>query len=86
AKDSCAITESGAVLLGPLACMVKMASGFNAVSGDWKFLQIPPNGAILGETNGPGSDRVDYCIDCHITMEDKEFLFHVPEEVWLPGN
>ncbi|KAA3620670.1 MAG: hypothetical protein DWQ08_15135, partial [Proteobacteria bacterium] len=58
AKDSFAITESGAVLLGPLAVMVKMASGFNAVSGDWKFLQIQPNGEILGETNGPGSDRV----------------------------
>ncbi len=80
AKDSFSITESGEILLGPLAVMIKMAPGFNPVSGDWRFLQIQPNGVTLGETNGRNSERVDYCIGCHMMKASSDHLFHIPAD------
>ncbi len=78
AKDSFSITGSGEILLGPLAVMIKMAAGFNPVSGDWRYVQIAPNGQVLGETNGENSERVDYCIACHIMKESSDHLFYIP--------
>ena len=65
AKDSFAITNSDQILLGPLFIMQKMQKGFNRVTRDWKYIQVQPNGKLLGETNGKGASKVKYCIDCH---------------------
>jgi len=85
AKDSFSVTESHEILLGPLFLMEKMPAGFNEVSGDWKYTQIQPDGSVLGETNGEGSDAVRYCIACHAAVEQQDHLFFVPRS-YRPGQ
>jgi hypothetical protein len=80
AKDSFSITETRGIVLGPLFIMEKMPAGFNYVTRDWKFTQILPDGTLLGETNGHGAERVEYCIPCHIAAEKHDYLFFVPQE------
>lgn len=79
AKDSYAVTAKGTVVPGPLFVMEKMVEGFNSDSGDWRYTLIMPNGKILGTTNGDGTDKVAFCIDCHIGAEVDSMLF-IPEE------
>lgn len=80
AKDSFSVTASGGILLGPLFLMEKMPAGFNHVSGDWKYSLIQPDGTVFGETNGIGSQRVQYCISCHLAVEGQDHLYFVPAE------
>ncbi len=79
AKDSFAVTAKGTVVPGPLFVMEKMASGFNADSDDWRYTLIMPNGKTVGTTNGEGTEKVAFCIDCHIGAEVDSLLF-IPEE------
>ncbi len=80
AKDSFSVTETGGILLGPLFLMEKMPQGFSYVSGDWKYSLIQPDGTLFGETNGSGSQRVQYCISCHLAVEAQDHLYFVPPE------
>jgi hypothetical protein len=80
AKDSFSVTETRGIVLGPLFIMEKMPAGFSDVTGDWRFTQILPDGTLLGETNGHGAERVEYCIHCHLTAEKHDYLFFVPQE------
>ncbi|MFC1664391.1 cytochrome P460 family protein [Pseudomonadota bacterium] len=80
AKDSFAVTNSSEILLGPLFIMQKMQKGFNPVTRDWKYIQIQPNGIILGETKGPGAKKVEYCIDCHSVMDHQDNLYFIPHQ------
>jgi hypothetical protein len=79
AKDSFAVTDSGGILLGPLFIMEKMPRGFSYVSGDWKFTLVKPDGTLFGETNGPGTERVEYCITCHLARERFDHLYFIPK-------
>lgn len=81
AKDSFSVSKEGAVDIGPLFLMEKMPSGFNRVSGDWRYSMILPNGEFFGETKGRGAQKVEYCIGCHLTKEDLDHVFFVPEDV-----
>ena len=58
--------------------MEKMASGFNEASGDWRYSMVSPGGKIIGETNGAGSGKVAFCIDCHLAAE-RDSMFFLPE-------
>lgn len=78
-KDSFSIEENQQIILGPLFVMEKMPAGFNSTSGDWKYTQINPTGDVLGITNGTDSNKVEYCIHCHITRGDTDQLFYIPE-------
>ncbi len=78
AKDSFAVTETRGILLGPLFIMEKMPAGFNYLTGDWRYSQVRPDGTVLGETNGPGAARVEYCIACHLAVEHQDHLYYVP--------
>ncbi|MGI9335589.1 MAG: cytochrome P460 family protein [Gammaproteobacteria bacterium] len=78
AKDSFSVTSTGGILLGPLAVMEKMPAGFSPSTGDWKYIEVLPDGELLGETNGRHAERVDYCIDCHLAVEAQDHLFFVP--------
>jgi len=80
-KDSFTVAANQEIVLGPMFIMEKMEPGFNPVSADWKYTQVQPTGQILGETNGENSDKVTYCISCHLAREDMDHLFFVPEEV-----
>ena len=79
-KDSFSVASNHEVILGPLFIMEKMQKGFNPVSGDWKYIQINPTGEVVGETNGPGSEKVEYCVACHLTREQFDHLFFLPEK------
>jgi hypothetical protein len=80
AKDSFTVTTSRGIVLGPLFISEKMPSGFNYVTGDWKYTEILPDGTVLGETNGEGAERVEYCIACHLAAEKQDHLYFVPKK------
>lgn len=83
AKDSFVVTADGAVSAGPLFVMEKMEAGFNYVSGDWRYSMISAEGVLLGRTKGPGAERVEFCIACHLAVEKQDHLFFVPQQVRL---
>ncbi len=85
AKDSFTVTDSGDVEPGPLFLMEKMPKGFNYVSGDWRYTMIMPDGEFFGETNGKRSERVEYCIECHLAREKFDHLYFIPKAVRV-GN
>lgn len=80
AKDSVDVTDDGSIQPGPLFLMEKRTSGFNAVSGDWRYAMITPDGRLFGETKGIGSDRVKFCISCHLVAEDHDHLRFMPHQ------
>ena len=79
AKDSFTVTASGTVAAGPLFVMEKMAPGFNADSGDWRYGMVMPGGSLVGLTNGDGAGKVAFCIDCHLAAE-RDSMFFLPED------
>lgn len=79
-KDSFVSMEGGATKPGPLFVMEKMPAGFNYVSGDWRYTMIMPDGSVFGETKGANSERVEFCISCHLAREKYDHLFYVPKE------
>lgn len=78
AKDSFIVERSGEISPGPLFVMEKMPKGFNYVSGDWRYIQINPDGEFFGETRGEGDERVAFCIGCHLAVEQQDHLFFIP--------
>ncbi len=78
AKDSFIAERSGEIRPGPLFMMEKMGEGFSYVSGDWRYIMIMPDGVLFGETHGEDAERVEYCIGCHLAVEDQDHLFFVP--------
>ncbi|NKB58551.1 MAG: hypothetical protein GKS00_19655 [Alphaproteobacteria bacterium] len=79
AKDSFVVATNGTVTPGPLFIMEKMEKGFNYVSGDWRYSMIMPDGSNFGVTNGANSERVEFCIGCHLAREKYDHLFFVPK-------
>ena len=80
AKDSFSVSPTGQVGVGPLFLMEKMAAGFSSESGDWRYSLILPNGKVLGETGGVGGDKVGFCVDCHLAVEEQDSRFYLPDE------
>ena len=80
-KDSLRATADGEIAPGPIFVMEKMAKGFNYVSGDWRYSVVTPEGALWGETNGAGAQRVDFCIGCHLAREITDHLYFPPPEL-----
>ena len=79
AKDSF-VVKHGKLVAGPLFVMEKMAAGFNADSGNWRYTLVMPTGKVIGTTNGKGSNNVEFCIGCHMAAEDTDSLMFIPEE------
>jgi hypothetical protein len=81
AKDSFTVSPDGRVAVGPLFIMEKMADGFDEASDDWRYAMIMPDGSLFGVTNGPGSEKVQFCAECHaIVADDQDSLYFLPEE------
>lgn len=80
AKDSMTVSKVGKAMPGALFLMEKMQDGFNYVSGDWRYTMILPDGSLFGTTNGEGTERVKFCISCHLAVEQQDHLFFIPEE------
>jgi hypothetical protein len=84
AKDSFTVTARGDVFTGPLFLMEKMPAGFSPEAHDWRYTMIMPDGSLFGTTNGEGSDRVEFCVSCHLLAEEgMDDLFFVPEQYRL---
>ena len=83
AKDSITVSEDGQAMPGALFLMEKMEAGFNYVSDDWRYTMIMPDGSLFGTTNGEGSERVKFCISCHLAVEQQDHLFFIPEKYRL---
>jgi hypothetical protein len=48
---------------------------------------IMPDGSLFGVTNGPGSQNVQFCAECHaIVADDQDSLFFLPEEFRLTSR
>ena len=80
AKDSFIVTQDGTVTPGPLFLMEKMEPGFNYVSGDWRYIMVQPDGTLFGVTKGQGSRKVEFCIGCHLAVEEQDHLHFIPAE------
>ncbi len=85
AKDSFTMTRSGEIVLGGLFIMEKMPAGFSHASGDWKYSYLLPDGTLFGETNGRSSNRVEYCIGCHLARAKYDHLWFIPKRYRAPG-
>ena len=58
-----------------------MPPGFSPRFRDWRYTMIMPDGSLFGTTGGEGSERVEFCGECHIAAGDQQdHLFFVPEE------
>jgi hypothetical protein len=79
AKDSLKISASGKAAPGPLFLMEKMDAGYDPENGDWKYSMITPNGATWGVTGGKNSKGMRFCSDCHVAVEDFDYLFFLPD-------
>lgn len=80
AKDSITLSNDAVPMPGALFLMEKMPRGFNYVSGDWRYTMVMPDGSLFGTTNGEGTQRVKFCISCHLAVEQQDHLFFIPEE------
>lgn len=79
AKDSFIVTRAGDILMGPLALMEKMPPGFDAATGDWRYMMIDANGNVVGMTGGLNADRMKFCNECHVKAPPgQDRLFFVP--------
>jgi hypothetical protein len=78
-KDSLMAADNGIMAAGPMFIMEKMAPGFNYVSGDWRYTMVLPDGSIFGVTKGENSERVEFCIGCHLAREPFDHLFFIPK-------
>lgn len=80
AKDSFSLAADGAVRIGPLFLMEKMAQGFNGESGDWRYTMIMPDGSVFGTTGGVDSRKVAFCVPCHgLVGETQDHMFFPPK-------
>jgi len=79
AKDNLTVMSDGKTYPGALLLMEKMPADFNYVSGDWKYTMILPDGSLFGTTNGVGSNKVRFCIGCHLAVEKQDHLYFPPK-------
>lgn len=80
AKDALTVMEDGRIFPGPLAIMEKMPAGFDADAGDWRYVELLPDGSELGSSDGLNRDNIGFCVDCHNgAPENQDRLFLVPE-------
>jgi hypothetical protein len=62
-KDGFIVTKEGNILTAPMNIIEKVPA--SAVStDDWRFIQIRPNGTIIGAA--AGDERTRFCAECHI--------------------
>ena len=60
--------------------MEKMAPGFSNATLDWRYTMVMPDGSLFGVTKGKNSERVEYCIGCHLARERFDHLYYPPRQ------
>jgi hypothetical protein len=61
--------------------MEKKAASFNYLTGNWRYTEIGPDGAVADTTKGINAARVEYCIACHLARERHDHLHFMPKAV-----
>ena len=74
------VTNTGEVFPGALFYMQKFAPGCSPATGDWRFVQILPNGGYIGDTIGDNPEDVAFCFTCHKVMAEVDYLFFLSKE------
>jgi len=80
AKDSFAVTQDNGLYAGALFVMEKLEAGTSPATGDWRYQMIMPDGSFLGDSQGAGADKVDFCHGCHKAVKNKDYLFYIPKD------
>ena len=80
AKDGFLVRPDGKMDAGLLFFIEKMALGFNAESGDWRYMLILPNTRIRGTAGGKYSAKTGFCIECHAIKEEAVSCFFLDGE------
>tara|TARA_Y100001934_G_scaffold179274_1_gene212072 strand:- start:180 stop:728 length:549 start_codon:yes stop_codon:yes gene_type:complete len=75
-KESFVFDVDGSVGVGPLFYMIKMQPGFNAESGDWKFVEADLDDHVA-ETKGVNGEATARCIVCHGKRRTQDCLFFI---------
>ncbi len=78
-KDTFTVTKKGEVFPAAVFYMEKLAPGRNPATGDWRFVQLLPDGSYIGDTIGDSPEDVAFCFTCHKAMAKVDFLFFLPE-------
>ena len=86
AKNSFAATADGKLAAGPLFLMEKMKAGWNKNSGDWKYTMIMADGSTFGETKGTNAAGMQFCVECHASAEDEDYMLFIPDEYRVTSN
>jgi hypothetical protein len=78
-KDTFTVTKQGEVFPAAVFYMEKLAPGRSPATGDWRFVQLLPDGSYIGDTTGDSPEDVAFCFTCHKTMAKADFLFFLPK-------
>ncbi|MBT4487307.1 MAG: hypothetical protein HOK30_08235 [Rhodospirillaceae bacterium] len=78
-KDTFTVTPEGEVFPAAVFYMEKLAPGRSPATGDWRFVQLLPDGSYIGDTIGDSPEDVAFCFTCHKAMAEVDFLFFLPE-------
>ncbi len=79
AKDSFTAKKDGGLLPGALFLMEKLESGGKPEYGDWRYVMVLPDGAVLGDSEGANAEAMLFCHGCHIAAQSTDYLFLLPE-------
>ena len=85
-KNSFAAMPDGKLAAGPLFLMEKMKTGWNIESGDWKYTMVMADGSTFGETKGTNAAGMQFCIECHASAEDEDYMLFIPDEYRVTSN
>ncbi len=80
AKDSFTAKKDGTLLPGALFLMEKLDSGVKAEYGDWRYVMVLPDGAVLGDSEGANAQSMHFCHTCHVAVKSTDYLFFLPEK------
>lgn len=80
AKDSFTARQDGTALPGALFLMEKLKAGSRQEYGDWRYIMVLPDGAVLGDSEGANQQAMQFCHGCHTAAQATDFLFLLPAD------
>lgn len=85
-KDSFAVSQEGLVMPGRLFVMEKLYAGAHPSTGDWRYVMIGADGAVIADTTGITAPQAEFCHVCHKVRAARDFLFFVPPDFRIPNT
>ena len=77
AKDSFTVTRTKGIFAGAIFVMQKLQPGVSPETGDWRYVQIMPDGSLFGDSRGDGASKMKFCHSCHRNVSKTDYLFNV---------